>query len=112
MLVEPESLCWLTGRMVPTRDGATWSQEFARFPALKAVVRDDGTGLGNGLRRERDRRRAAGLPHLDHTLGVFYTFPAGGRALRTTWAAASRALDRAEAAQKRLDQRGRQGQSR
>ena len=52
MLVEPESLCWLTGRMVPMRDGATWSQEFARFPALKSVVRDDGTGLGKGLKLE------------------------------------------------------------
>ncbi len=62
MLVEPESLCWPAGRLVPARDGATWAQEFARFPALRSVVRDDGTGLGRGLRQERDRRRAAGLP--------------------------------------------------
>ena len=53
MLVEPESLCWLTGRMVKARDGATWAEEFARFPALTAVVRDDGTGLGKGLKLER-----------------------------------------------------------
>jgi hypothetical protein len=46
MVVEPESLCWLTGRMVQTRDGATWAEEFARFPALVAVVRDDGSGKG------------------------------------------------------------------
>jgi hypothetical protein len=31
----------------------TWAEEFARFPALKAVVRDDGTGLGKGVRLER-----------------------------------------------------------
>jgi len=48
MVVEPESLCWLTGRMVKARDGATWAEEFARFPALRAVVRDDGSGLGKG----------------------------------------------------------------
>ena len=59
MLVEPESLCWLTGRIVAARDGATWAQEFARFPALKAVVRDDGSGLGKGLSLERARRHAA-----------------------------------------------------
>jgi hypothetical protein len=41
MVVEPESLCWMTGRMVQARDGATWSEEFARLPALRAVVRDD-----------------------------------------------------------------------
>ena len=30
MVVEPESLCWLTGRMVKARDGETWAEEFAR----------------------------------------------------------------------------------
>jgi hypothetical protein len=112
MVVEPESLCWLTGRMVQARDGATWAEEFARFPALQAVVRDDGTGLGKGVKLERARRRAAGLPDLDDSLDVFHTLREGGRALRKTWAAASRALDRAEAAQVRFDHRARQGQSR
>jgi hypothetical protein len=112
MLVEPESLCWLTGRMVLRRDGATWAEEFARFPALKANVRDDGTGLGKGLKLERDRRRAANLSDLDDTLDVFHTLREGGRALRTTWGGAARALDRAAAGQKGLDRRGRQGQSR
>src|SRR5512143_3543852 len=112
MLVEPESLCWLTGRMVLRRDGATWAEEFARFPALKAIVRDDGTGLGRGLKLERDRRRVANLSVLDDTLDVFHTLREGSRALRTTWGGAVRALDRANAGQKELDRRGRQGQSR
>jgi hypothetical protein len=112
MVVEPESLCWMTGRMVQARDGATWAEEFARLPALKAVVRDDGTGLGKGVKLERARRRAAGLPDLDDSLDVFHTLREGGRALRTTWDVATRALDRADAAQKELDRLGRQGQSR
>jgi hypothetical protein len=112
MFVEPESLCWLTGRMVKARDGVTWAEELARFPALKAVVRDDGTGLGKGVKLERARRRAAHLPDLDDTLDVFHTLREGGHALRTTWGAASRALDRADAAQKGFDHRARQGQSR
>jgi hypothetical protein len=112
MVVEPESLCWLTGRMVQARDGVTWAAEFARFPALEAVVRDDGTGLGKGVKLERARRRAADLPDLDDTLDVFHTLREGGRALRKTWGAAARALERADAAQKELDRRGRQGQSR
>jgi hypothetical protein len=112
MVVEPESLCWLTGRMVQARDGVTWAEEFARFPALKAVVRDDGTGLGKGVKLERARRRAAGLPDLDDSLDVFHTLREGGRAVRKTWGAATRALDRAAAAQKEFDQRARQGQSR
>jgi hypothetical protein len=111
MVVEPETLCWMTGRMVKARDGVTWAEEFARFPALKAVVRDDGTGLGKGVRLERARRRAAGLPDLDDSLDVFHTLREGGRALRTTWGVATRALERADVAQKGFDRRGRQGQS-
>jgi hypothetical protein len=112
MVVEPESLCWMAGRMVKARDGVTWAEEFARLPALKAVVRDDGTGLGKGVKLERARRRAEALPDLDDTLDVFHTFREGGRALRKTWGAAARALDRAGAAQKGFDRRARQGQSR
>jgi hypothetical protein len=111
MVVEPESLCWLTGRMVKARDGATWAEEFARFPALQAVVRDDGSGLGKGVKLERARRLAAGLPDLDDSLDVFHTLREGGRALRKTWGAATRALERADAAQKGLERRGRRGQS-
>ena len=111
MVVEPESLCWLTGRRVKARDGVTWAKEFARFPALQAVVRDDGSGLGKGVKLERARRRAAGQPDLDDSLDVFHTLREGGRALRKTWGAATRALERADAAQKDFDQRGRQGQS-
>src|SRR5512135_461861 len=112
MLVEPETLCWLTGRMVPARDGATWAEEFARLPALKSVVRDDGTGLGKGLRMDRARRRAARLGDLEDSLDVFHTLREGTRALRTTWAEATRALEGAEAAQEQVDRRGRQGRSR
>ena len=80
MLVEPESLCWLTGRMVKARDGATWAEEFARFPALTAVVRDDGTGLGKGLKLEQRRRRTAHPGDIDDGLDIFHTFREGGRA--------------------------------
>jgi hypothetical protein len=111
MVVEPESLCWLTGRLVEARDGVTWAKEFARFPSLEAVVRDDGSGLGKGVKLERARRRAAGLSDLDDSLDVFHTLREGGRALRTTWGAATRALEHADTAQKGFDRRGRQGQS-
>jgi hypothetical protein len=112
MVVEPESLCWLTGRLVKARDGVTWAEEFARFPALQAVVRDDGSGLGKGVKIERARRLAANLADLADSLDVFHTLREGGRALRKTWGLATRALERAEVAQKDLDHRARQGQSR
>ena len=53
------------------------------------MVRDDGTGLGKGVKLERARRRAAGLPDLDDSLDVFHTLREGGRALRKTWGAAT-----------------------
>ena len=84
MVVEPESLCGMTGRMVTAHDGVTWAEEFARLPALKSVVRDDGAGLGKGVKLERARRRDAGLPDLEDTLDVFHTLREGGRALRKT----------------------------
>jgi hypothetical protein len=112
MVVEPVSLCGMTGRMVEARDGVPWAGEFARLPALRAVVRDAGTGLGKGVKLERARRRVAGLPDHDDSLDIFPTLGEGGRALRKAWGAASRALDRADAAQKGFDQRGRPGRSR
>ena len=86
MLVEPGSLCWVGGRMVEARDGPTWAVEFARFSALSGVVRDNGSGLGKGLKLERARRRAEGQPDLEDSLDIFHTFREGGRALRKTWA--------------------------
>jgi hypothetical protein len=112
MVVEPESLCWITGRMAGTRDGATRAGEFARLPALKAVVRDDGTGLGKGVGLDDARRRDAGLAEFDQTLDVFPTLREGGRASRPTRGAATRALERAEVARKAVDRLGRQGRSR
>jgi hypothetical protein len=112
MVVEPEGLGWMTGRMVQARDGLTWAGEFARLPTLKAVVRDDGTGLGKGARLDNARRRLDGLPEFDQTLDVFHTLREGGRAVRKTWGAATGALERAEAAQKDLDRLGRRGRSR
>jgi len=96
--------------MVEARDGETWAGEFARFSALGTVVRDDGSGLGKGLKLERARRRAEGLSDdLEDMLDVFHTFREGGRALRKTWGTATRALERAEEAQKKLDRMDRQG---
>ena len=111
MVVEPESLCWMTGRVAGARDGPTWAAEFARLPALKGVVRDDGIGLGKGARLDNARRRDAGLPEFGQTLDVFHTLREGGRALRATWGAAARALGRAEAFDKVVARRGRQGRS-
>src|SRR3954454_10323037 len=111
MLVETASLCWLAGRKVEARDGVTWAAELERWPALVAVVRDGGTGLSKGIELVRDRRRDQQGAELEDGLDVFHTLREGSRASRATWAQASQALERAGAAQRRFDQRSRQGQS-
>ena len=110
MLVEPASLCWLAGRLAATRDGLTWAAELERWPALRPVVRDGGTGLSKGIALVRARRREQQGADLEDGLDVFHTLREGGRALRAAWAEAGRALERAGAAQRRFDQRGRRGQ--
>jgi hypothetical protein len=67
--------------------------------------------LSKGIELLRARRREQPGPDLEDGLDVFHTLREGGRALRATWAEAGHALERAEAAQRRFDQRGRQGQS-
>jgi hypothetical protein len=80
MLVEPASLCWLAGRKTETRDGVTWAAELGRWSALRAVVRDGGTGLSQGIELVRARRREPKGADLEDGLDVFHTLREGGRA--------------------------------
>ena len=111
MPVEPASLCWLAGRRAEARDGVTWAAELGRWPALAAVVRDGGTGLSKGIELLGARPQEPRGAELEDGLDVFHTLGEASRAVRATWAQASHALDRAEAAQRRFDQRSCQGRS-
>jgi hypothetical protein len=57
MVVEPESQCWLPGRLSDSRDGEQWAKELQQLPALEHLVRDGGKGLQNGLARVNRQRR-------------------------------------------------------
>jgi hypothetical protein len=106
MVVEPESYCWSSGRRVEKRDGPTWAGELQPYSSLEYVVRDGGSGLSKGITLVRAER-----PELKDGLDVFHTLYEGGKALRQTWAAASRALEAAAQQQKCFDRRGRRGKS-
>jgi len=109
MLVEPASLCWLAGHKAERRDGATWAEQLGRWPALRAVIRDDGTGLGKGVRLVNQQRAKSHRPDLEDGLDVFHLLREAGRASRAMWAGASRTMSLAEAAQARVDRRRVQG---
>src|SRR3954467_11144303 len=83
MLVEPASLCWLAGRRAEARDGVTRAAELERWPALRAVVRDGGSGLSKGIELVRARRRVQQGADLEDSLDVVHTLREGGRALET-----------------------------
>jgi hypothetical protein len=108
MAVEPESLCWLSARrLAGAVTAADWAEEFGRLPALGWLVTDAGSALRKGAALARAAR-----PGLRHGLDVFHLFYAGRRALRLTWQAVSRLVDRADRLQKEYDRQGRAGQPR
>jgi hypothetical protein len=112
MVVEPDSQCWLSGRLFASRDGEQWAQERRRLPALEHLVRDGGKGLANGLacvnRQRQQDERALISDQLDH----FHTLREGRRALRKAQAQAEHAWTQAEQADRKEAQQGRQGQAR
>jgi len=112
MVVEPESQCWLCGRLSASRDGEQWAKELEKLPALQHLVRDGGKGLENGLARVNRQRRQDGQPLIGDQLDHFHTLREGRRALRKTQAQAERAWGKAEEADKKEARQGRQGQAR
>lgn len=102
MVVEPESQCWLSGRLSPSRDASQWAKELQPLTNLEHLVRDGALGIRNGLatvnaRRREDQQAGAISDQLDH----FHTLREGRRALRKTQARAERAWSAAEEADKR-----------
>jgi hypothetical protein len=108
MVVEPNSLCWVSGRRVARRDGVTWAEEFSRLPALEQVTKDGGSGLANGLARANAQRQQQVQPPAVEQDDHFHVLREGGRALRISAGQANRAVDRAWKADKK-EQRRRRG---
>jgi hypothetical protein len=111
MVVEPESQCWLSGRLSDSRDGEQWAKEFEQLPNLEHLVRDGGKGLQNGLARVNQRRRQQEQKLISDQLDHFHTLREGRRGLRKTQAQAERAWTAAEEADKKVAQQDRQGQA-
>ncbi len=111
MVVEPESLCWMGGRLSDQASGEAWTRELSTLESLEQVTRDAGTGLGKGVAQVDAARRARKLPGVADQLDHFHTVREGNRALRKTASKARRAFERAEAARKALEKRRVRGQN-
>jgi hypothetical protein len=112
MVVEPHSLCWVTGRLVEQRDGVTWAQEFRQLPHLEQLTRDGGTGLRKGLALVNAQRQQQSRPAIADQEDHFHALREGRRALRRMQGRVSRLIDKAEDAERRQRQKVRRCGSR
>ena len=100
MVVEPQSLAWVTGRLAERRDGAAWAQEFRQLPCLQQLSRDGGTGLRKGLATVNEERRQRGQRAAADQEDHFHTLREGRRALRRMQGRVSRLMEKAEEAER------------
>lgn len=110
MVVEQESLCWVSGRLTNEVSGVAWSQEFARLPNLEQMARDGGTGLAKGIALLNAKRQEQGQKPVVDQGDHFHALWKGGVGLRRAEKRARTALAEAEEAQKALGECARQGQ--
>jgi hypothetical protein len=109
MVVEPDSLCWMTGRLSDKADGEAWTREFDALGALEQVTRDGGKGLAQGVRQVDAARRKESRPGVADQLDHFHTVRAGQPGLRQVESRARRAFESAETAQEAVRKRQAQG---
>lgn len=112
MTIEPESLCWLGGRLSTEVSGEAWAEEFAQLPNLEQVTRDGGTGLAKGVALVNDQRQQQGQPAVVDQGDHFHALRGGSVGLRKAEMQARKTLAAAEAADQELAECTRQGQNR
>jgi len=110
MVVEPQSLCWVSGRLSAEVSGAAWQQEFKQLPNLEQVTRDGGKGLAKGIALVNEQRAINKQKPVVDQGDHFHALWHGGIGLRKAEARARKALQAAEEAQAKLDECSRQGQ--
>jgi hypothetical protein len=111
MVVEPESLCWVSGRLTQTLNGSAWTEEFRQLPALEQVTRDGGKALANGVAAVNEQRRQQGQATLADQLDHFHSLQGGSQGLRKLESRLRSALAEADDCQAALDRQRRRGKS-
>jgi hypothetical protein len=111
MVVEPQSHCWVAGRISPSREGEQWQKELAALPNLEHLARDGGTGLEKGVALVNEQRTKNKQALVGDQLDHFHTLREGRRGLRQTQARAERAWTAAEEADKKVARRKRHGKA-
>jgi hypothetical protein len=109
MIVEQESLCWISGRLGATVDGDGWAEEFRQLPHLEQVARDGGKALAKGVALVNAERQQRGQPLVVDQGDHFHALRDAGVGLRKVQRQAAQALAVAEQAQQQVEACQRQG---
>jgi hypothetical protein len=109
MVVEPDSMCWMTGSLTSQVTGEVWGEQFAALPGLEQVTRDAGSGLSKGVKLLNAARRNKGLPLVGDQLDHFHSLRETGRGLRKASLRMHQTFARAEQTQQEYDHHRRQG---
>jgi hypothetical protein len=112
MTVEPNSLCWLTGRLSDEVTGEAWAAELAALPKLEQVTRDGGAGLAKGAALLSAHRREQGQVEVTDQGDHYHALRGGGAGVRQAEARARAAFAKAEVADRQLAAANRQGRKR
>jgi hypothetical protein len=110
MIVEQESLCWLSGRLSDNASGEGWALEFRQLPNLEQVARDGGSGLAKGVALVNAERQARGQTPVVDQEDHFHALCGASSGFRKAQRRAATALDKAEKAQQALEECKTQGQ--
>src|ERR1051326_3210364 len=100
MVVEQESLCWVSGCLTDSVDGEGWYEEFKQLPNLEQVARDGGTALKKGVALLNEERLEQGKPLVVDKGDHFHALWSGGSGLRKAAEQARKTFAAAEQAQK------------
>ena len=110
MVVEQESLCWVSGQLTASVSGEAWAKEFGQLPNLEQVTRDGGTGLEKGVALVNEQRQHQDRPPVVDQGDHFHALRGAGPGLRKVEIRARKTFAEAEAAQQELEACQRQGQ--
>ena len=110
MVVEPESLCWISGQLSEEVSGQAWAEQFGLLPNLEQVTRDGGKGLEKGVALVNAERQQQGKPPLVDQGDHFHALWGGRVGLRKAEMQTRKLVAEAERAQEELAECDRQGQ--
>lgn len=108
--VEPHSMVWFLGKRTDDRRGSTWFGELQHWTSLRYVASDAGAGLAAGIAQLQQHQVATNQEPLEKGLDVFHTKQEAQRVLRTMWNNVERCWEQAEAADRALEKKRRQGE--